>query len=218
MVKSKNEMERYQAMMRELLRSRETRESKRDINRLPIENVRAELEVNGCSCVGPKATLRERLLRATLISSEPRNRDIPWYPWDDVQGDAPGYETSSKTPRERVEVEQVTARVSGTGERPRRTTTASSSSEGERERNNVVRNESVQIHAPPTSTIITSAPITTVASGALTTATMVTPSCGTRPTAGVTRTLFAMRHVPNVMLSLELGTHLNGQGGNRDIR
>ena len=50
-----------------------------------------------------------------------------------------------------------------------------------------------------------------MASGALTTAMMVTPSCDTRPTTGVTRALFAMRHVPNVMLSPELGTHLNGQ-------
>ena len=75
-----------------------------------------------------------------------------------------------------------------------------------------MRSESIQIHAPPTSTIITNAPIMTMASGVLTTATMVTPSCGTRPLAGVTRVPFAMRHVANVMLSPELGTHLNEQG------
>ena len=106
----------------------------------------------------------------------------------------------------------MTARVSGAREGQRRTTTASSGSEGEQKQSNVVRSESVQIHALPTSTIITSAPITTVASGALTIVTMVTLSCGTRPTAGVTRALFAMQHVPNMMLSPELGTHLNGQG------
>ena len=125
-------------------------------------------------------------------------------------GDAPGDATSPKTPRERVEVEQVTARVSG-GEGPRRTRMASSSTGGERKQSNVVRSEGIQIHAPSTSIIITSAPITMVASGALTTATMVTPSCSTRPTAGVTRALLAMRYVPNVMLPPELGTHLKGE-------
>ena len=46
----------------------------------------------------------------------------------------------------------------------------------------------------------------------MTTATMVTPASGTRPTAGVTRTLFAMQHVPNLVLSPEVRAHLNGQG------
>ena len=52
MVKPKSEMERHQAMMCQLLRSHEMRERKLDINRLPIEEVRAQLEVNRCSCVG----------------------------------------------------------------------------------------------------------------------------------------------------------------------
>ena len=60
----------------------------------------------------------ERLLRATLINAEPGNRHISWYPWDDVEGDAPGDVNSPKTPRERVEVEQMTARVSGAEEEP----------------------------------------------------------------------------------------------------
>ena len=112
-------------MMRELLRSGETRERKREINRLPIKEVRAELEVKGCSCVGPDATLRERLLRAALISAEPWNRNIPWYPWAGVERDAPEDATSPKTPRKRVEAEQVTTCVCGAGEGPRRRTTAS---------------------------------------------------------------------------------------------
>ena len=46
MVKPKSEMERYQAMMRELMRSRERRESKRNIGRLSVAEVRAELAFN----------------------------------------------------------------------------------------------------------------------------------------------------------------------------
>ena len=70
----------------------------------------------------------------------------------------------------------------------------------------------MQIHAPPTSTVTVSAPITTIASSAITTATMVTPSCGTSRTVGVTRSLFAMQHVPHMILSPEVRAHLNGQG------
>ena len=66
MVKPESEMDRHQATMRGLMRSRVRRET--------------ELNFNGCSCVGPEATLRERLLRAALRDKEPENTMIPWYP------------------------------------------------------------------------------------------------------------------------------------------
>ena len=111
-----------------------------------------------------------------------------------------------------MEREQATARDSGVRGGTGRATTVSSSGEDEPQRINPVHSESALVPAPPTSTITVSAPITTVASTAMTTATMVTPACGTRPTAGVTRTLFAMKHVPNLVLSPEVRAHLNGQG------
>ena len=43
MVKPKSEMERHLAMMRELMRSRERRDIKRNIGRLSVAEVRAEL-------------------------------------------------------------------------------------------------------------------------------------------------------------------------------
>ena len=78
MVKPKSGMERHQAMMRELMRSRERRETKRNIGRLSVAEGRAELTFNGCSCTGPVATLRERLLRTVLRVEEPGNAGRMW--------------------------------------------------------------------------------------------------------------------------------------------
>ena len=105
MVKPKSEMERHQAMMRELMRSRERRDTKRKIGRLSVAEVRAELAFNGCLCTGPETTLRERLLRAVLRVEEPGNAEIPWYPWDDAEDAAPQDAAPVVTPRERVERE-----------------------------------------------------------------------------------------------------------------
>ena len=187
MVKSKTEMERHQSTMCELMRSRERREIKRNIAKLSVEEVYAELNFNNCSCVGPEATLRERLLRAWMRSAEPENTEIPWYPWDDAEDVAPQESDPEVEAREQIERERAIARDSSRTERAGRATTASSSGEDEPQRVNPVHSESALVHAPPTSTITVSAPITTVASTAMTTATMVTPTCGTRPTAGVAR-------------------------------
>ena len=185
------------------MRSRERRESKRNIGRLSVGEVRAELAFNRCSCTGPEA----RLLRV----EEPGNAEIPWYPWDDAEDAAPQDAAPVVTPWELVEREQATARDSSVRGGTGRATTASSSGEDEPQRVNPVHSESALVHAPPTSTITVSAPITTVASTAMTTATMVTPSCGTRPTVGVTCALFVMQHMPSIVLSPEVREHLNGQ-------
>ena len=71
-------------MMRALLNSRDRRERKRDISRLSLDEVLGELGYRRCALDVPDATLRERLLRAVFKEQEPENRDIPWYPWDDV--------------------------------------------------------------------------------------------------------------------------------------
>ena len=176
-------------MMRKLMRSHERRETKRNIGKLSVAEVRAELTFNGCSCTGPEATLRERLLRAVLKVEEPGNTEIPWYPWDDVEDVAPQDAAPVVSPREQVEREQVTARDSSVRGRTGCATTASSSGEDEPQRADTVRSESALIHVPPTSTITVSAPIMT--------ATMVTPSCGTRPTVGVTRAFRDAAHAEN---------------------
>ena len=106
----------------------------------------------------------------------------------------------------------MTARNSSVRDRAGRATTTSSSGEDEPQRADIVHSESALIHAPPTSTITVSAPITTVASSTMTSATTVTPSCRTRPTVRVTRALFAVRHVPSIVLSPEVRAQINGQG------
>ena len=116
-------------------------------------------------------------MRAALRGEEPENKEIPWYPWDDAEEIAPADAAPPApvlTPRENLEREQPTTRDSVIRDRSRRTTTASTSGEDDSQRVSVV-SEEVQIHAPPTSTVTVSAPITTVASSAMTTATMVTP-------------------------------------------
>ena len=142
MVKPKSEMEWHQAMMRELMRSRERRETKRNIGRLSVAEVRAELTFNGCSCTGPEATLRERLLRAVLRIEEPGNAESPWYSWDDAENAAPQDAAPVVTPRERVEREQATARDSSVRGGTGRATTASSSGEDEPQRANTVHSVS----------------------------------------------------------------------------
>ena len=164
------------------MRSHEKRETKRNIGRLSAAEVRAELTFNGCSYTGPEASLHERLLRAVLRVEELRNAEIPWYPWNDAEDATRQDAAPVVTPRERVEREQATARDSSVRGRTGRATTASSSGEGEPQRANRVHSESALIHAPPTSTVTVSAPITTIANTAMTTAMMVIPSCGTRPT------------------------------------
>ena len=211
MVKPKTEMQRHQATMRELMRSRERREMKRNINRLSIEEVHAELIFNGCSCVGPEATLRERLLRAAMRGAGPGNVEVPWYPWNEAEDVVPEEAAPVVAAREEIEREQATARSGGQEQGVQRAATATSGDDEPR-RDDLVQIENVQIHAPPTSTVVVSVPITTTARSAMTTVTMVTPACGTRPTAGVTRTLFAMQHVPNLVLSPKVRAHLNGQG------
>ena len=146
-----------------------------------------------------------------LRVEEPGNAEIPWYPWDDAEDAAPQDAAPVVMPRERVEREQATARDSSVRGGTGRATTASSSGEDEPQRANTVHSECALIHAPPTSTITVSAPITTIASTAMMAATMVTPSCGTRPTVGVTRALFAMQHTPSMVLSPEVRAHLNEQ-------
>ena len=211
MVRPKSEMDRHQATMRDLMRSRDRRETKRSISKLSVEEVYAELSFNGCSCVGPEATLRERLLRAALRGKEPENTRIPWHPWDDAEDVAPQEADPEVDAREQIERERATARDSSRTERVGRAATTSMSDDNEPQGNGIAHSERAQIHAPPTSTITVSAPITTVASSATTTATMVTPSCGTRPTAGVTRTLFAMQHMPHLVLSPEVRAQVNEQ-------
>ena len=147
-----------------------------------------------------------------MRSAEPENTEIPWYPWDVAEDVAPQESDPEVEAREQLEREQATVRDSSITEREGRAPTASTSGEDEPQGAGVLHSERVQIHAPPTSTVTVSVPITTVANTAMTTATMVIPACGTRPTTGVTRTLFAVQHVPNLVLSPEVRAHLNGQG------
>ena len=171
-------MEQHRETMRSLLNSRVRRESKRDVSRLTLDEVLGELGYRGCALDGPDAALRERLLRAVLREKEPENRDIPWYPWDDaaVMADEREPELGEDEPRDEIEVEQEAGRGDG-ALGVRREGTASPNGEEQRPNVMVLGGEDVVVHVPvvsaTTSLPIVMRPVTTVATSASSTATML---------------------------------------------
>ena len=201
--------------MRELLESHERRGTKYEINRFSLEQVLNGLECRGCALDGPEASLRERLLRAMLREKEPGNRGIPWYPWDNAlveDEDAPEQEYSRDFAEEEAEVEQLDRELEEQRE------VAELACINDQQRNVItLPRENVIVHAPVVS-VTTSSPtvtrsVTTVATGSLSTATVVTPLSSIKATPGVTRSIFSTQPPPRLVLGRDFRARMDGREG-----
>ena len=204
-------MERHRELMRTLLNSRERRERKHDISRLSLNEVLGELGYRGCALDGPEISLRERLLRAVFREIEPENHDIPWYPWDDavVVDD----ERSSGEDSSRKLAEEEGGREVGENREepaPARVT--------EQQRSvKTLAAEDVIVHVPTvsatTSSPIVTQSVTTVATRASSTATVVTPLTIMRTTPGIAHSIFSSQPPPRLLLGRDIRAHVNERDG-----
>ena len=209
-------MERHQKLMRTLLSSRERRERKRDISRLSLNEVLGELGYRGCALDGPDISLRERLLRVMFREIEPENRDIPWYPWDNavVVDDErlSGEDSSRNQAEEEVEVERCDREVGENREEPALARVT------EQQRSvRTLAAEDVIVHVPTvsataSSTIITQS-VTTVATSASSTATVVTPLMRMRTTPRIAHSIFSSQPPPRLLLGRDFRPHVNERDG-----
>ena len=157
-------------------------------------------------------------MRAVLREKEPENRDIPWYPWDDaaVVDDGRESELGEDEPRDEIEVEREAGRGDG-ALGVRRGGTASPNGEEQRPNVMMLGGEDVVVHVPvvsaTTSLPIVMRPVTTVATSASSTATMVTPSMSTRATPGFIRPLFGAQPPPRLVLGRDFRAHVDGRDG-----
>ena len=189
-------MERHRESMRALLASRDRREKKRDVSRLTMDEVLGELDYRGCALNGPEVSLRERLLRAIFREQEPNNRDIPWCPWDNAPVEdeerLSEEELASSLVEEEAEAERSAREVGENSEE------AAAPCVAEQQQDRITLDaEDVVVHVPvvsaTTSSPIIMRPVTTVATSASSTATMVTPLTSMRMTPGISPSIFSTR-------------------------